>query len=442
VVVELKPHQQEAVDKMHNGCVLYGGVGSGKTIASLAYWYTKVCGGVIGDRESMRKARDIYVITTAKKRDTHDWEDDAIKFGVAPDDPINSAGNVRLVVDSWNNVSKYLGVEGAFFVFDEQRAVGKGKWSKDFISIAGRNEWILLSATPGDTWLDYVPLFLANGFFKNRTEFTREHVVLNTFGPYPKVERYVGVNKLVRLRNSIVVHMPYERHTRRHLHDVVVPHDQELLRKVTRDRWHVYENRPLKDVGELFRVMRKVVNSDSGRLESVRELLNKHPKLIVFYNFDYELEMLRTLADPTSSTTTTPSMRNDSETSISSSPRMGSATDLRISNYSFAIAEWNGHKHQTIPKTDRWVYLVQYVAGSEGWNCIDTDAICFYSLTYSYKNFEQGQGRIDRMNTPFTDLHYYILRSRAAIDVAIARSLANKQNFNEGKYELNHGLAA
>lgn len=431
MAVELKPHQQEAVDKMHNGCVLYGGVGSGKTIASLAYWYTKVCGGVIGDRESMRKPRDIYVITTAKKRDTHDWEDDAIKFGVGPDDPVNSAGNVRLVVDSWNNVSKYLGVRDAFFVFDEQRAVGKGKWSKDFISIAGRNEWILLSATPGDTWLDYVPLFLANGFFKNRTEFTREHVVLNTFGPYPKVERYVGVNKLVRLRNSIVVHMPYERHTRRHLHDVIVPHDQELLRKVMNKRWHVYENRPLKDVGELFRVMRKVVNSDPGRLESLETLVAKHPKLIVFYNFDYELEMLRTLA---SSRITTPSSSSSGSPTTSLKPS--------VSPERFSIAEWNGHKHQPIPKTDRWVYLVQYVAGSEGWNCVETDAVCFYSLTYSYKNFEQGQGRIDRMNTPFTDLHYYILRSRAAIDVAIARSLANKQNFNEGKYELDHGLAA
>lgn len=404
--VTLRPHQEPVIDKMHNGCVLYGDVGTGKTITSLAYYYTKVCGGVLNDRGSMRHPRDVYVITTAKKRDTHDWEDDAIKFGIAPDDPENSTGNVRFVVDSWNNIGRYTEVEDAFFIFDEQRVVGAGAWTKSFLRICGRNQWILLSGTPGDTWLDFIPVFVANGFYKNRTAFKREHVVYSNYGPFPKVERYVGVGKLVRHRNQVLVHMPYERHTRRHLKDVLVSHDEELLRKVVKDRWHVYENRPLKDVGELFRVMRKVVNSNSSRLEQVSGLLQRHPKLIVFYNFDYELEMLRTLANQTN----------------------GAG--------SISIAEWNGHKHEPIPETDRWVYLVQYVAGAEGWNCIETDAMVFYSMTYSYKNFAQAQGRIDRMNTPYTDLYYYVLRSKAMIDVAIARALAGKKNFNESKFDL------
>lgn len=412
-VIELKPHQQKAVDELSNGKILYGGVGTGKTITSLAYFYTKVCGGVLGDMASMRSPRDIYVITTAKKRDDLDWEKEAALFGLGRDRTASLHG-ISLIVDSWNNISKYKEVKDAFFIFDEQRLVGSGSWTKAFITIAKSNGWILLSATPGDTWLDYIPVMVANGWYKNRTEFKRRHVVYNTYGPYPKVDRYVEVGRLVRLRNKLLVEMPYARHTTRHLEFVEVDYDQNLFQKVVKDRWHVYENRPLKDVGEFFRVMRRVVNSDPSRLECLTDLLEKHPKVIVFYNFDYELEMLRTL-----------------------SGCIG-AEECRFqctcTNRSVQIAEWNGHKHQPIPKTDRWLYLVQYTAGSEGWNCIETDAMVFFSLTYSYKQWWQAQGRIDRMNTKFVDLYYYVLKSNSLIDRAIWKSLRQKKNFNESKW--------
>lgn len=395
--MELYPHQQHAVDKLHNGAILVGGVGTGKSMTSLAYYYTKVLGGVMGDQLSVRRPTDIYIITTAKKRDHGDWEKDAINFGLVKD-PELSVGNVRMTIDSWNNIGKYKHVTDAFFIFDEQRLVGSGQWSKDFITIARANKWILLSATPGDTWLDYIPVFIANGFYKNRTEFKRQHVVYNTYSKFPKVDRYVDVGVLVRHRNSILVEMPYERHTTRHSVDVEVDFDKDLQHKALAERWHVYEGRPLRDVAELFLVLRKIVNSHPSRLAAVRKLMTAHPKLIVFYNFDFELEALRTLI-----------------------------TDV-------PVAEWNGHKHQAIPDTERWVYLVQYAAGSEGWNCIDTDSVCFYSLTYSYKMFHQAHGRIDRLNTPFSDLYYYILISNSVIDQAIRKALKMKKSFNESSF--------
>lgn len=384
MVVELYPHQRRAVEQLGNGKILWGGVGTGKSLTAAAYYM---------EREA---PKDVYVITTAKKRDDLDWDSEFVKYGVYTSKDATVAGVLR--VDSWNNITKYKNVRGAFFIFDEQRLVGSGSWTRAFEFIAKHNNWILVSATPGDTWMDYIPVFIANGFYKNRTEFKREHVIYNTYSKFPKVDRYVNVGKLVRHRNELLVHMPYERTTVRHSKSLPVAFDRELYDRVTKARWNVYEDRPVKTLAELFYTARKVVNSDPSRLEELRALTKKHPRLIVFYNFDYELKMLRTLSDEV------------------------------------PIAEWNGHKHEAIPETDRWLYLVQYVAGSEGWNCTSTDAMVFYSLTYSYKNWHQAHGRIDRLNTPFKDLHYYILLSDSVIDRAVMTCLRGKQSFNETKF--------
>jgi hypothetical protein len=375
---------------------LWGGTGSGKSRVAAAYYM------------KMEADADVYVITTPRKRDSLDWEGEFAKFGVGRHLNATLAG--ALTVDSWNNAGKYTDVRGAFFIFDEQRVVGAGEWSKNFLKIAANNRWILLSATPGDTWLDYIPVFVANGFYKNRSEFKRDHV-----------DRYVAVGKLVRLRNQILVEMPYMRHTVRKTHVTPVDHDVKALERVSKDRWHVYDDRPLTDVAELFGVSRKVVNSDLSRIETIKRLLHEHPRLIVFYNFNYELEALRSL--------TSQAVWPNLPTEQKSLPDCKSV---------FEVAEWNGHKHEDVPTSDRWLYLVQYTAGAEAWNCITTDSIVFYSLNYSYKLWEQAYGRIDRLNTPFTVLHYYVLKSGSWIDSAIWKAIREKKSFNEPKAVNGH----
>ncbi len=382
--VELYPHQEEARDKLANGKILWGGVGSGKSLTAAAY-YMKV-----------EADADVYVITTAKKRDSLDWENEFAKFGVGKNLDATSAG--ILTVDSWNNIGKYRDISGAFFIFDEQRLVGSGQWTSAFLRIAKKNRWILLSATPGDTWLDYIPVFCANGFYKNRTQFKRDHVVYSPYSRFPKVERYTGVGHLVRLRNSLLVEMPFTRHTERVEIKVKVDHDAAELRRITKDRWNTRLGRPLKDVGELFSESRRLVNSTPSRLQAIKDIWAQHGRLIVFYNFDYELELLRSLADITT------------------------------------VHEWNGHLHQEVPKTDKWIYLVQWTAGAEGWNCIETNAMAFWSLTYSYKQWHQGHGRTDRLNTPHKRLFYYTLLSNSWIDLSILKALREKRNFNERSF--------
>jgi hypothetical protein len=382
--MELMPHQKKAVDQLSNGKILYGGVGTGKSLTALAY-YLKA-----------ESPKDIYIITTAKKRDSLEWERDAAKLGIGPRVGATVAG--RLIIDSWNNIGKYIGIEDAFFIFDEQRLVGSGAWVKSFLKIAKSNAWILLTATPGDTWLDYIPVFIANGLYKNATQFKREHVIYAHFVSFPKVLRYIGEGTLEKYRNMLLVEMPYIKHTTRNMQNVLVTYDQQNYNKVINDRWNIYEERPIKDVSELFRTMRKLVNSDQSRVDALTDLLKKHPKIIVFYNFDYELEILRTF------------------------------------HWITKVAEWNGHKKEPIPENDSWIYLVQYIAGAEGWNCIETDCMVFWSLSYSWKNFEQAQGRIDRLNSPFTELYYYTFTSNSQIDKAVKKALGDKKIFNEGQF--------
>lgn len=402
--IQLYDHQIKAIRQMKNGCVLCGGVGSGKSRTALSYYYLTQDGepkslSGEGYYPMADPPKDLYIITTARKRDTLEWEGELSPFLLSVHEEANMYTN-KVVIDSWNNIKKYTDVIDAFFIFDEQRVVGSGAWVKSFLKIVKHNQWILLSATPGDTWQDYIPVFVANGFYKNRTEFIREHVVYSRFAKYPKVDRYINTGRLVRLRDKILVSMDFKRQTESHHEDVYVSYDVSQYKDITRNRWDIWKNAPLTNASELCYALRKVVNSDESRSVAILELFEKHPRIIIFYNFDYELEILK---------------------------KLGYGKDV-------GIAEWNGHKHQPIPDSKSWVYLVQYNAGAEGWNCVKTDTIIFYSQNYSYKVMVQASGRIDRLNTPYTDLYYYHLKSRSGIDLAINKALKEKKKFNERKF--------
>ena len=402
--MELRDYQLEAIGKMKNGCILNGGVGSGKSLTSLSYYYLQNGGSLefLSGKDYIpmpNPPKDLYIITTARKRDTFEWEGELSHFLLSTHEDLNKYDN-KVIVDSWNNIQKYKDVEDAFFIFDEQRVVGSGAWVKAFLKIAKKNQWILLSATPGDTWSDYIPVFIANGFYKNKTEFMREHAVFSRFSKYPKIEKYIGTGKLIRQRREILVDMKFERETVQHHYDIYVEYDNKLYKDVMKRRWDIWNDEPIINASGLCYTLRKIVNSHESRSTKLLELFETHQKMIVFYNFDYELEILKSL----------------------------------YFGEGVIIAEWNGHKHEPTPTGNRWVYLVQYTAGAEGWNCITTDTIVFYSLNYSYKIMHQSAGRIDRLNTPYKDLHYYYLKSRSGIDLAIERALNDKRKFNESSF--------
>ena len=398
--LSLYDYQADAIKRMKDGCILCGGVGSGKSRTALAYYFLGEGGRIEGGYRRMNDTpRDLYIITTARKRDDLEWEKELNQFLLSTKPELNAYSNT-IVIDSWNNIKKYTHVYGAFFIFDEQRVIGSGTWVKAFLKIAKKNRWIILSATPGDTWQDYIPVFVANGFYKNKTEFGREHIIYSRFTKYPQIEKYVGTKKLLGYRDDLLITMDFQRKTEAKHEDIFTGYQKELYKSVGRDRWDPYKNEPIINAAGMCYIWRKIVNADLSRQLAMLDLVKKHPKMIVFYNFDYELDILKNL-------------------------KYG--PDV-------VVSEWNGHRHEPIPNSDRWVYLVQYTAGAEGWNCVQTDTIVFYSQSYSYKVMTQAAGRIDRLNTPYKELYYYHFKSHSGIDLAISRALREKRNFNATGY--------
>lgn len=402
MTVVYRPEQIQAVRQLQNGSILAGGVGSGKTLTSLAWYLTSVCNAASfkkGGSLAKKKVNDsptLYVITTAKKRDSLEWEEEAARLGLSTDPACSFTGS-SIVVDSWNNIGKYSDREHAVFFFDEQRASGSGRWVKEFLKITRKNTWLLLSATPGDVWMDYLPVFMAHGFFRTRTEFMEDHVIFDRFAKYPKVKRYIGEAKLQRLRRSILVEMPVERHTTRKRETVYCDYDRDLYKWVVKNRMDPWTEEPLRDAGGVCRILRKVVSDNDWRSEQAKRILSSNERVIVFYNYNYELDRILAVAE----------------------------------SLGLPTAQWNGHRHDAIPAEPRWVYICQYTSAAEGWNCTSTDTVLFWSLNYSWRVTEQCEGRIDRLNTPYSRLKYYFLESHSSIDEAVRRSLSSKKVFNE-----------
>ena len=402
MTVTYRPEQIQAVRQLQNGSILAGGVGSGKTLTSLAWYLTSVCnaasfkkGGSLA-KKKVKCSPTLYVITTAKKRDSLEWEEEAARLGLSTDPACSFTGS-SIVVDSWNNIGKYSDREHAVFFFDEQRASGSGRWVKEFLKITRKNTWLLLSATPGDVWMDYLPVFMAHGFFRTRTEFMEDHVIFDRFAKYPKVKRYIGEAKLQRLRRSILVEMPVERHTTRERETVYCDYDRDLYKWVVKNRMDPWSEEPLRDAGGVCRILRKVVSDNDWRSEQAKRILAGNERVIVFYNYNYELDRILAVAE----------------------------------SLGLPTAQWNGHRHDAIPAESRWVYICQYTSAAEGWNCTSTDTVLFWSLNYSWRVTEQCEGRIDRLNTPYSRLKYYFLESHSSIDEAVRRSLSSKKVFNE-----------
>lgn len=380
MAVTFKDYQKRAINQMHNGCILCGGVGAGKSLTSLGYI------------DKVYPSGTVYIITPARKRNTGEWFDDIRK---------NDMDETRFVVDSWNNLSKYKDVKDAFFLFDEQKVSGKGTWAKSLIRIAKSNQWILLSATPGDTYDDYATVLIANGFVRNRTTWYDEYCVTKS-QPFFHIVDHKNKDVIDMMIRRIFIKMDYQSDKKRI--ERVIPiqarsagEEKEILMTHKAPGAQM----PFTTFAAAIAYVRMNCYDKSKKTEALRKIIEKHKKIIVFYNFLSEkLEIER------------------------------AAIDANVT-----INFYNGQRHDPIPDTDEWVYGVQYNSGAEAWNCITTNAMVFYSPNYSYKTMEQAHGRIDRVNSPYECLYYYMLLNELNIDNKVMNALSSKKDFNEKMLE-------
>lgn len=374
--ISMYEYQLEAIDKLQSGMILWGNVGSGKSRTSL-YFYCK--------NYSNKK---LLIITTAQKRNNGEWLEECKVFGLNP------------IIDSWNNIKKYDNYENYFIIFDEDHLTGYGAWSKAFIKMAKHNDWLVLTGTPGDNYAEFMTVFIAKGWYKNKRDFEEQHVIYSRYSKYPKVDRYINQGLLEVRRRDILVKMFVDKRAIVHKEVIITQYDISKYKKAYKDK-RDENNKPFKNATAFCLYLRKICNEDVSKVVKVRELLLKHNKVIIFYNYLYEKEIL---------------------------------LKLLKTMKTFNVGEYNGQHHDDIPIGERWAYLCQYTAASEGWNCLLCDTMIFFSMSYSYKAMEQAAGRINRINTPYKDLYYYYLRTTSSIDLSINRALSTKRNFNESTF--------
>lgn len=141
---------------------------------------------------------------------------------------------------------------------------------------------------------------------------------------------------------------------------------------------------------------RQLCNS-KDKQQAFIDLINSiNDRVVVFYNFDSELDTLKTL--------------------VKDRP----------------IAEVNGHTNteQIYHDNDNCVLFVQYQAGARGLNLQDGNKIIYYSLTLSSDLFEQSKKRIHRIGTKYP-CFYWILQTKDSVEESIYKSLNRQEDYNE-----------
>lgn len=388
-----RPHQRDAIRKISNGNVVVGATGSGKSLVGLVYYYTNILEGSVEPFRKPTKSVSLYIITTATKRDSLDWNSECAEFALSTNQEA-SVNGIKVVIDSWNNIKKYKDIRGGFFLFDEQKTTGYKRWSKIFIRIAKNNRWILITATPSDRWMDLLSVFIANGFYKNKRDFVNQHVTYNPYVKYPSITGYRNVNKLRILKKRIFVIIDYQSPSIIENKVISVDYDVDALTQIEKTEWNPFTDSPIINLSEFASVLRRSLNSHPSRINEAIRIRNTVKKLIVFYNFNFELEILK-------------------------------------HGYSgIKIGELNGHRHDALPVGSDWVYLVQYNSGNEAWECFTTNHMLFYSLNYSFRIMTQAKGRINRLTSGFNYMYYYYLVSNHWLDKGIQKALNKKRDFN------------
>lgn len=303
-------------------------------------------------------------------------------------------------------------------MFDESSLLQNksSKRTKAAMKLAARaNELVLLSGTPVDgkyerLWTQLNML----GWRIDEKLFWRQYVESETTMregfPITKVTGYKNEERLVRkmkelgcdfLKTDDVIDLPDQRFIR-----IDVPMS-EYYRKFAKTNVITAFGRDFVGdtvFGDLTAKRQLAAAYSRAKLEAFGDLLDGTSKrLVVFYNFDVELE--------------------------------GLTAELEKRYRSYGVL--NGKAHDLLPffDTDDGVALIQYQSGAMGVNLQQADTCVYFSPPLASSLFEQSKKRIHRVgqDKPCT---YYELVSKGTVEEKIYDTLAMRRDYTEKLFEM------
>lgn len=266
--------------------------------------------------------------------------------------------------------------------------------------------FLLLSATPSSNgWGDTIAYMIMFGYYKNKTQFLKEHAVYNRIdygnGPVNVVSDYRDQEKLQKLYQSFSIKLAKE-----DCLDLPPLVFEKVHFKPSKEYNIIKKDRVLGE--ELFDNISKLQHglrfyaNQADKLKYTEMLLEgTEENVIIFYNYKQENEELKKIAKKLKK----------------------------------KVFEVSGSK-TNLPDKEKWtslknsVTIVQYQAGAAGIELQYANIVIFHTPTYSYQDYEQALGRAYRNGqTKKVTVYQYITKN--TIETSIYQALAAKKDFTE-----------
>lgn len=406
-------YQQAALDRVDgkSRCAFYHDMGLGKTFT--------------GAEKLMSDRRWKRALVVCQKSKVADWVD---HFEAHYDVPVVDLTRQDLWRDAeavmvinydriWRR-PQLMELDDFALMFDESSLLQNksSKRTKAAMKLAARaNELVLLSGTPVDgkyerLWTQLNML----GWPIDEKLFWRQYVESETTMcegfPITKVTGYKNEERLVRkmkelgcdfLKTDDVIDLPDQLFIR-----IDVPMSEHYRKFAKVNIITAFGRDFVGDtvLGDLTAKRQLAAAYSPAKLEAFGDLLDGTSKrLVVFYNFDVELE--------------------------------GLTAELENRHRPYGVLNGKAHDLSPFFDTDDGVALIQYQSGAMGVNLQQADTCVYFSPPLASSLFEQSKKRIHRVgqDKPCT---YYELVSKGTVEEKIYDTLAMRRDYTEKLFEM------
>ena len=432
--MRLFDYQQQIVDeKYEDSKALFMQMGTGKTFVSMAFF------------EKSERAK-LLVVCLATKVD--DWNRDLTdELGLDEVVSLNKGTkkNRELMEDaqylvisfesSWRLDKELVAWvdDDTYIIVDESHKIKNpsSKVGKFMRKLGAKTDYkTILTGTPqSNGYIDYYNQFHFLGYLDmNQTNFKKRYAItqMMQYGAGPIFQEIIGYRNTEELDEMIHNHSVFYD---RKLDDEELPDEIPVYfpsypkyRKISNDKVYEFKDGTLEiydTLGAGVMLQRQLASGyiskggntevlDKSKLDWMRDFLEGYDeRVVVFYNYNAELEQLKQLLE-------------------------------RLDR---PYSEYNGHRKdlRAFQESSEGVVLANYGSASTGINdFVIASTMVMYSLTTSYIDFEQAKKRIDRIGQTKKPLFYFLIM-KGTIDARVYHSLQEGKDFDERMYAEHEG---